>query len=106
MTDTDKLNPKIDFVFRRLFGSEENKDLLISLINSVVEPSPHIVDVTIKNPFNLAAYRAAMDFRLSIFHISHRLRPRKGLPMAMVLSRSALSGSPKGNRTFAIGKPF
>src|SRR6185312_12818997 len=51
------LDPKIDFVFRKLFGSDENKDLLISLINSVVEPTSPIVDVTIKNPFNLAAYR-------------------------------------------------
>ena len=32
----DNLNPKIDFVFRKLFSSEENKDLLIALINSVV----------------------------------------------------------------------
>ena len=66
VTDTGKLNPKIDFVFRRLFGSEENKDLLISLINSVVEPTPHIVDVTIKNPFNLAAYRDAKESILDI----------------------------------------
>jgi len=66
LTDSGKLNPKIDFVFRRLFGSEENKDLLISLINSVVEPSPHIVDVTIKNPFNLAAYQDAKESILDI----------------------------------------
>jgi len=66
VTDNGKLNPKVDFVFRRLFGSEENKDLLISLINSVVEPSPHIVDVTIKNPYNLAAYRAAKESILDI----------------------------------------
>src|SRR5580700_8629932 len=62
----DKLNPKIDFVFRRLFGSEDNKDLLISLINSVVEPEPRIVDVTIKNPFNLATYRDSKESILDI----------------------------------------
>lgn len=60
------LNPKIDVVFRKLFGSEENKDLLISLINSVVEPTPPIVDVTIKNPYNLAAYRDAKESILDI----------------------------------------
>ena len=60
------LNPKIDFVFRKLFGSEENKDLLISLINSVVSPTPDIVDVTIKNPFNLAAYQSAKESILDI----------------------------------------
>ena len=51
------LNPKIDFIFRRLFGSEENKDILLSLVNSVVDPAPPIVDLTIKNPFNMAEYR-------------------------------------------------
>ncbi len=63
---SDKLNPKIDVVFRKLFGSEENKDFLISLINSVVNMSPPIVDVTIKNPFNLAAYRGAKESILNI----------------------------------------
>jgi len=60
------LNPRIDFVFRILFGSEANKDLLISLINSVVGPHLHIVDVVIKNPFNLAAYRGSKETILDI----------------------------------------
>lgn len=30
-----KLNPKIDLVFKKIFGTDENKDLLKSLINSV-----------------------------------------------------------------------
>jgi predicted transposase/invertase (TIGR01784 family) len=51
-----RINPKTDFVFHKLFGSDENKDLLISLINSVVGPDLLITDVTIKNPFNLADY--------------------------------------------------
>ena len=55
------INPKVDFVFRLLFSSEQNKDLLISLINSVIEPAIRIVDVTIKNPFNLATYRSAKE---------------------------------------------
>jgi predicted transposase/invertase (TIGR01784 family) len=48
--------PTADFVFRKLFGSEENKDLLIALINSVIAPRLYITDVMIKNPFNLAEY--------------------------------------------------
>jgi len=61
-----KINPKVDFVFRLLFGSERNKDLLISLINSVVEPDIKIVDVIIKNPFNLAE---RTEFKESILDI-------------------------------------
>jgi predicted transposase/invertase (TIGR01784 family) len=53
--------PTSDFVFRRLFGIEENKDLLISLINSVVEPRLHVADVIIKNPFNLAEYEELQE---------------------------------------------
>jgi predicted transposase/invertase (TIGR01784 family) len=60
------LNPRIDFVLGILFGSEANKDLLISLINSVVGPHLHIVDVVIKNPFNLANYRGSKETILDI----------------------------------------
>jgi len=49
-------NPKIDLVFRKLFGSEENKDLLLSLINGIIYSRPHLTDLTIKNPYNLAEY--------------------------------------------------
>ena len=31
-----RLNPKVDFAFKKLFGSEENKDILISFVNSIV----------------------------------------------------------------------
>ncbi len=31
-----KIYPRVDFAFKKLLGSEENKDLLISLINAIV----------------------------------------------------------------------
>ena len=58
---SDNPSPTLDFVFRKLFGSEENKDLLMSLINSIVEPDFHLTDVEIKNPFNLADYLDAKE---------------------------------------------
>jgi len=33
-----RINPKVDLVFKKLFGSEENKDLLKSLVNSIMQP--------------------------------------------------------------------
>jgi hypothetical protein len=33
---TERLDPKVDLVFRRLFGVEENRDLLLSLLNAVL----------------------------------------------------------------------
>lgn len=31
-----RLNPKVDFAFKKLFGSEENNEILISFINSII----------------------------------------------------------------------
>ena len=32
----EKISPRVDLAFKKIFGVEENKDLLISLINSIV----------------------------------------------------------------------
>jgi predicted transposase/invertase (TIGR01784 family) len=66
-----KINPRVDFAFKKLFGSEENKDLLISLINAVVSESEQVAEVELKNPYNLAAYYAG---KMSILDIKARSR--------------------------------
>jgi hypothetical protein len=53
-----RINPRVDFAFKKLFGSEDNKDLLISLINAIVSAREQVVEVELKNPYNLADYRA------------------------------------------------
>jgi len=61
-----KVNPKIDLVFKKIFGTDENKDLLKSLINSVLPENQKITTLTIINPYN------EIDFvgdRLSIVDI-------------------------------------
>lgn len=40
------LNPYTDFGFKKLFGSEINKDLLISFLNALLHGEQHVVDVT------------------------------------------------------------
>ena len=52
-----RLNPKVDFAFKKLFGSSENKDILISFINSVLPESEQVRDIELKNPYNIASYR-------------------------------------------------
>jgi len=47
-----KLNPKIDIVFKKIFGTEKNKNILKSLINSVLPEDEKIVELTINNPYN------------------------------------------------------
>lgn len=52
-----RLNPKVDFAFKKLFGSSENKDILISFINSVLSEDEQVKDIELKNPYNIASYR-------------------------------------------------
>ena len=61
-----RINPRVDFAFKKLFGSEENKDLLISLINAIVAEDEQITEVELKNPYNLADYQAG---KMSILDI-------------------------------------
>lgn len=59
-----RINPKVDFAFKKLFGSEENTDILIGFVNSVLEAGAQtagevfcpIEKLTLKNPYNLANY--------------------------------------------------
>jgi len=61
-----KVNPKIDLVFKKLFGVDKNKDLLLSLINSMLTDEDKIKTVTLKNPYNLPDY---LDGKLSVLDI-------------------------------------
>ena len=43
------INPFVDYGFKKLFGTEENKDLLISLLNAIIGGKDPITDLTYKN---------------------------------------------------------
>lgn len=59
-------NPQVDLIFKKIFGVEENKDLLISLINSIVSEADQVKDVTLKNPYN---HQNFLNDKLSILDI-------------------------------------
>jgi predicted transposase/invertase (TIGR01784 family) len=42
-------NPLTDFAFKRLFGTEANKDILIDFLNCLVKPEHKIADLTFGN---------------------------------------------------------
>jgi len=48
----ERISPRVDLAFKKIFGVEENKDLLISLINSIVGAKDQVSDVTLLNPYN------------------------------------------------------
>src|SRR5450759_4509660 len=78
-----KINPRVDFAFKKLFGSEENKDLLISLINAIVSEQEQVVEVELKNPYNLADYRAG---KMSILDIKAKAQNGRWLNVEMQIS--------------------
>lgn len=61
-----KVNPKIDLVFKKLFGVDQNKDLLLSLINSMLTDDDKMKEVSIKNPYNVPDY---LSGKLSVLDI-------------------------------------
>jgi predicted transposase/invertase (TIGR01784 family) len=60
------INPRVDIAFKKIFGVEENKDLLISLINSIVGEEDQVADVTLLNPYNPKTFH---EDKLSILNI-------------------------------------
>ena len=48
----EKITPRVDIAFKKIFGVEENKDLLISLVNSIVSAEDQVADLTLLNPYN------------------------------------------------------
>ena len=78
-----KINPRVDFAFKKLFGSEENKDLLISLINSIISEEEQIVEVELKNPYNLVDYRAG---KMSILDIKAKSEQGRWFNVEMQIS--------------------
>ena len=62
----DTITPRVDMAFKKIFGVEENKDLLISLINAIVSADDQVAEVTLLNPYNVQSFR---DDKLSILDI-------------------------------------
>jgi len=61
------INPKIDFAFKKIFGSEDSKDILISFLNSLVyDAKPIIQDLEIINPYLAPKIRGVKETYLDI----------------------------------------
>ncbi len=60
------LDPKSDIVFKKLFATEENKDLLIALINSILPENEQIVKIELRNPYEVSDYITGKNSILDI----------------------------------------
>jgi predicted transposase/invertase (TIGR01784 family) len=65
------VDPKIDYAFKKVFGSEGNIPLLRSLLEAVLKPplDQRIAGLEIRNPFN---EKDSLDDKLSILDIKVR----------------------------------
>jgi len=47
------ISPKIDFAFKKIFGSEQSKEILISFLNAIIYDGEKVIEsLTINNPYN------------------------------------------------------
>jgi len=69
VNNMEKISPRVDIAFKKIFGVEENKDLLISLVNSIVSKEDQVVEITLLNPYNAKNFR---QDKLSILDIKAR----------------------------------
>ncbi|MDR1964264.1 MAG: Rpn family recombination-promoting nuclease/putative transposase [Planctomycetaceae bacterium] len=59
------INPYTDFGFKKLFGEEANKDLLVDFLNAVLPPENRVADLNFRNteqlPSNTVDRKAILD---------------------------------------------
>lgn len=62
-------DPKEDFIFKMLFGTEENKSILISLLNAILKGRPNIKDLTLENNEISKIFKDSKSSRLDILAV-------------------------------------
>ena len=50
------INPRVSIAFTKIFGVKENEDLLLSLINSIVDPADQVSELTLLNPYGYKSF--------------------------------------------------
>jgi len=69
------VDPKNDVAFRKIFGDENKKDILISFLNNILEfagTNKEIVDITIKNPYQVPKLKELKETILDIKAVDKR----------------------------------
>lgn len=61
------ISPKTDFAFKKIFGSTDSKDILISLLNALLyDGNPTIEDLDIIDPYSASRIRGLKDTYLDV----------------------------------------
>ena len=92
-------DPKEDFIFKIIFGSEENKSILVSLLNAILKGRPYIKDLTLENNEISKIFKDSKSSRLDIlaiddngikYDIEMQCRKTKDIPNRAVYYASKL----------------
>ncbi|NEQ26373.1 MAG: Rpn family recombination-promoting nuclease/putative transposase, partial [Microcoleus sp. SIO2G3] len=61
------ISPKTDFAFKKIFGSTDSKDILISFLNALLyNEQPVIEDLEIIDPYSSSKVRGLKDTYLDV----------------------------------------
>ena len=82
----EKISPRVDIAFKKIFGVEENTDLLLSLINSIVGAEDQVTEVTLLNPYNAKSFKTD---KLSILDIKAKSKDGKRFNIEIQISDEA-----------------
>ncbi|MEQ8464252.1 Rpn family recombination-promoting nuclease/putative transposase [Coleofasciculus sp. E1-EBD-02] len=67
MTKRKFISPKIDYAFKKIFGSDQSEDILISFLNAIVYNGESVISsLTIVNPYNPGQVETLKDSYLDI----------------------------------------
>jgi len=85
------LNPKTDFAFKRIFGSAESSDILISFLNAILDlQSPYrIAEVEIVDPYLAPKIKSMKDTYLDRwFYFLKSASSLQAVPKSMAADRA------------------
>ncbi len=84
------IRPTVDFAFKKIFGSPENRLALVGLLNAILQLEEPIEDVEILNPFS---YQEFAEEKLIVLDV--RARDRKGRWLNVEMQVNVFAGLTK-----------
>jgi len=82
------IDPKVDIVFKRLFGSPDHPNITLNFVNAILEAAglPPAISLSIQNPFTLGAFP---EDRLSVLDMLYREERGKEIQLEMQMQAHA-----------------
>ena len=83
------INPKIDFAFKRIFGSEQSHDILISFLNAMLYDGKDIIqDLEILDPYLAPKIRGIKD---TYVDVKANIRNQEGETTSVIIEMQVLN---------------